>query len=98
MDNPDQLRKVPFPRAFWRPHLLLGGERELVIMTGMLSGGLPITSQNIPSLVIGLVMWFISIFFIRQMAKADPRMSLKYRRQLKYQAYYPAHSRQARKE
>jgi hypothetical protein len=40
------LRHTAFHRALHRPNLFLGGERELVMTTALLAGGLAIAAQN----------------------------------------------------
>ena len=86
------LRYTPFYRALHRPNLFLGGERELVMSTGVLCASLIISSQNWPATIVGLTIWFVSLGVFRMMAKIDPYMVRVYLRHLKYQNYYPARS------
>ena len=87
------LNKAPFHRVLHRPHLFMGGERELTLFAALLAGGLAITGQNLVALGIGALLWFGCIGVFRQMAKADPQMSLVYRRYIRFRGYYPARSR-----
>ena len=87
------LRRTPLHRALHRPNLILGGERELVLTTGLVAGGLAAASVNLVAAVVGAGIWFGCIGLLRLMAKADPQMSRVYRRQLRYRPYYPARSR-----
>jgi type IV secretion system protein TrbD len=87
------LRKTAFHRALHRSNLILGGERELVMFTALLTGGLVLTAQNLITTVLGVTVWFVCIAFLRMMAKADPYMSHVYIRSLKFQVYYPGRSR-----
>lgn len=87
------LRRSPFHRVLYRPNLILGGERELVMFTALLTGGLAASAQNLVATLISLLVWFICIGFLRLMAKADPYMSRIYVRQLKYGEYHPARSK-----
>jgi type IV secretion system protein TrbD len=82
------LRYTPFYRALHRPNLFLGGERELVMCTGILCAGLVISSQNWPATIIGLSIWCASLGIFRMMAKIDPHLVTVYLRHLKYQDYY----------
>jgi type IV secretion system protein TrbD len=91
------LRQSPIHRSGIRPHLLLGGDRELVLFSGLLAGALTVTSFQWVAIVAGVVIWIASLFLLRQMAKADPRMRDVYMRQLLYRRYYPARSRPYRK-
>lgn len=82
------LRYTPFYRALHRPNLFLGGERELVMSTGILCGGLAVSSQNWPATIVGASIWCLSIGVFRLMAKIDPYLVRVYLRHLKYQDYY----------
>lgn len=87
------LRETKTHRALHRPQMIWGGERELMLSVMVVAGGLIVAAMNIVATVIGLIIWAVSIFALRQMAKADPVMSKVYLRQLKYRSFYPAFSR-----
>jgi type IV secretion system protein TrbD len=87
------LRRVSFYRVLHRPALLLGGEREPVLMTLIIAGGLALSGMNLVSFAVGGGLWFLAIGAFRWMAKADPQMTKVYVRQLRYRGYYPARSR-----
>lgn len=93
-----ELRRVPIHRALNRPNLLLGAERELLLTTGLISFTLIVAAQTVVACVLGFALWFVSIGFLRMMAKADPLMSAVYMRHVQYRSYYPTHSRPFRKE
>ncbi len=93
----EQLRKTKVHRALHRPQLMLGGERELVLFSALIAGGIAITALNIPAFVAGAAIWGLCIYGLRRMAKADPIMSKIYVRQRKYSDYYAAFSRPWRK-
>lgn len=92
------LRRTAIRRALHRPNLILGGEREPVLVAAILCGGVAVSALNVVAAFIGLTVWLIAIGFLRMMAKADPQMSKVYLRQLRYPAYLPARSRPFRKE
>jgi type IV secretion system protein TrbD len=92
------LRRLPFHRVLHRPALFLGGEREVALMTLIITGGLAVSGMNFVSFAVGGVLWFCSIPLFRWMAKSDPQMTKVYIRQLKYRGYYPARSRPYRTE
>ncbi|MFM2287726.1 MAG: hypothetical protein RL684_869 [Pseudomonadota bacterium] len=92
MDATKSLRRTILHRSLHRPNLLIGGERELVMFSMLISGGLIVSALNLPALVVGLVIWIVMVALLRRMAKADPYMSTVYRRQLAYAPYYPARS------
>lgn len=89
-------RKIPIPQSLHRPSLLLGGERELVLITGLLSAVLIFITLSLPAIVMGLALWLMVIALLRRMAKADPILSKVYKRHIKYRGYYPAKSRPQR--
>lgn len=87
------LRRTVLPRALHRPNLVMGGERELVLTTGLLAAGLVVEAMNLVALAVGGAVWFVCVALLRRMAKGDPQMSRVYLRQLRYRAFYPARSR-----
>ena len=86
-------RQTPFHRALHRPQQILGGERELMLFSLLIAGGLIVSAMNWVATGLGLVIWFICAQGLRRMAKADPAMSKVYVRQLKYGHYYGPFSR-----
>ncbi len=93
----ETLRKTKVHRALHRPQLILGGERELVLFSGLVAGGIAVAALNIPAAVIGGIIWALCLYGLRRMAKADPILSKIFARQRKYADYYPAFSRPWRK-
>ena len=67
-----------------RPVLLMGCERKLLILTGMLSVVVVFAMASILGLVISLVLFFLGLSSFRKLAKADPFMSDIFIRQLQY--------------
>lgn len=88
-----ELRRTPIPRALHRPNLLLGGEREPVMVCALAARGLALTGQNIVAVGVALAVWLVAIGFLRRMAKADPQLTRAYLRQLAFRPAYPARSR-----
>lgn len=86
------LRRVPFLRVLWRPQLFAGGERGLMLFVTGVAIILPVYGMNILSVVIGVGLWCLAIPCLRWVAKMDPQFTDVYRRQLKYQRFYPARS------
>lgn len=92
-DGPEELRRTPFYRALHRPQQIMGGERELMLFSMLITGGLIVSAMNWLATVIGIVIWLVASQFLRQMAKADPTMSKVYLRQLRFLGYYAPRSR-----
>ena len=86
------LYSTPIRRSLVRPLLLLGGDRELVLLSGRLSGALIFTSMTWFSAAYGLLLWFGGLAILRGMAKADPLMRNVYLRHRLYRKYYPPRS------
>jgi type IV secretion system protein TrbD len=86
------LRSIPIRRCGNRPSLFMGGDRELVMFSGLLSAILIFAAQDWLAAFAGLIMWFLSLKGLRLMAKSDPYMRAIYLRQRRYQAYYSARS------
>jgi type IV secretion system protein VirB3 len=90
------LRRLPIYRSLSRPQLLLGAERELVLVLGMLAAILVFAAQTLVAVLAGSALWLAGVCLLRRMAKADPFMSRVYLRHIRYRAYYPARSRATR--
>ena len=93
-----ELRLTPIGRALHRPNLVLGGEREPVLVAAILCAGVAVSALNFVAIGIGIAVWLTAALFLRMMAKSDPYMSKVYLRQLRYPAYLPARSRPFRKD
>ena len=87
------LAAKPIPRVLSRHNLLMGGERELVLVSALLCAGVAVSSMTIVAALACGSLWLLSLAVFRWMAKADPQLSRVYQRHLKYRGYYPAFSR-----
>jgi len=84
-------RTIPIHRSLNRPHLLLGAERGLVLLCGMVTALLIFVGGIKPlSLLLGIGFWGVSFWAVVQMAKADTQMSKVYQRHVRYRSYYIA--------
>jgi type IV secretory pathway TrbD component len=81
------LRTIPIRQAGNRSNLFLGGDRELVMFSGLLAFALIFSAQELRASIIGLVLWFGALFACRLMAKSDPRLRPVYLRHRKYKHY-----------
>lgn len=91
--QPETRRNTPFHRALHRPQQIMGGERELMLFSMLVAGGLIVSAMNLVAAAIGLLLWLVCVQGLRRMAKADPNMSKVYVRQLRYGNYYGPFSR-----
>lgn len=86
------LRRLTVRKAGMRPALFLGGDRELVMVTGLMSTVMILIAQDIIAALLGIALWFCAVFVFRKMAVHDPLLRKKYIRHLRYRKYYPARS------
>jgi type IV secretory pathway TrbD component len=89
----EQRRVTAFHRALHRPQQIMGGERELMLFSMVIAGGMIVSALNLTASLMGFTIWIVCVYGLRKMAKADPIMSKVYIRQLKYGHYYAPFSR-----
>ena len=87
------LRQTPLYRALHRPQLLMGGDRKLMIVTLALTALLVVVSANKVTIILGILIFLISVYALRKAAKADPFMWPVYLRHSRYKGYYAPFSR-----
>src|SRR5215469_14223957 len=90
MQHLDKPREIPIHQSGNRPHLILGGDRELVLFAGLTSACLAFTLASLIGILLGLVLWFTSVAVLSRMGKADPMLRHVYVRHLRYRAFYLA--------
>lgn len=86
------LRTIPIRRVGSRHNLFMGGDRELVMFSGLLAFALVFSAQEVRASVIGVALWSGALFVARLMAKSDPQLRHVYMRHRRYTKYYPARS------
>lgn len=86
------LRTIPIRRSGNRPNLFMGGDRELVMFSGLLAFALIFSAFELKATIFGVILWVFALFALRLMAKNDPQLRLVYLRHRKYKGYYPARS------
>jgi type IV secretion system protein VirB3 len=89
MDKP---REVVIHQSANRPHLLLGGDRELVLFAALLSAMLIFALVTWWAVATGVLLWFLSVAVLSRMGKADPLLRHVYLRHLRYRPFYAAKS------
>lgn len=75
-------------RALSRPNLLMGADRELVLITGLATVILIFVVLTVYSALFGVAVWIVVIGILRMMAKADPLMRQVYVRHISYNPFY----------
>lgn len=86
------LRTIPIRRAGNRDNLFLGGDRELVMCTGLCAFTLVVAAQHALATVTGVLLWCAALHVLRLMAKSDPKLRHVYLRHRLYAPYYAARS------
>lgn len=92
MDAP---RSIPIHQSLHRPELVLGGEREPVMLSALLSfitGIVGAVSFTWVTVLCAVTFWLLTVWMFRRMAKADPLMTMIWRRHIGYGHHYPARS------
>lgn len=84
------LQRNRIHRALSRPNLLMGADRELVLITGLASVILIFVVLRIYSALFGVTVWIVIVGALRMMAKSDPLMRRVYIRHISYKHYYRA--------
>ena len=82
------LERTRIHRALSRPNLLLGADRELVLVTGLAAAILIFVVLTWTSAIVGFLLWTIVLGILRMMAKADPAMRRVYMRHVGYRQHY----------
>lgn len=77
-------------RALSRPNLLMGADRELVLITGLAAVILIFVVLTVYSVLFGIAVWITIVGALRMMAKSDPLMRKVYARHISYRPYYKA--------
>lgn len=85
----EELERVPVHQALTRSNLFLGGDRELVMFSGLIAGTMIFYALEWKSAVVGMALWCFSLFVLRLMAKHDPKMRQTYMRHRQYRPWYP---------
>lgn len=92
MDSADKPREIVIHQSANRPNLLIGGDRELVLVTMMIAAGLAFSLATIWGIGLAVLFWIASIAALQRMGKADPLLRHIYLRHIRYLSFYPAKS------
>src|SRR5215467_311859 len=87
MDKP---REIVIHQSANRPHLLLGGDRELVLFTALMCAMLIFALVTWWGIAAGIGLWITAVAVLSRMGRSDPMLRQVYLRHVKYRAFYPA--------
>ena len=85
-------REVMIHQSANRPQLVLGGDREMVLLSALMAAMLIFALVTWWGVVAGLLLWVSAVAVFSRMGKADPMLRQVYIRHVKYRAFYPAKS------
>jgi type IV secretion system protein TrbD len=85
-------RKVDVHLALTRPLLLMGCEREPLLISATLAATLVFVLGKIVFALVGVAFWVLAVAVLQRMAKADYAMSKVYLRHVRYGTFYAAQS------
>ena len=92
MDTTDKPREILIHQSVTRPNLILGGDRELVLVMVMITGGLAFSLASWWGIGLAVSLWVGSMWALQRMGKADPLLRPVYLRHIQYVEFYPAKS------
>ncbi|MBB3917704.1 conjugal transfer protein TrbD [Rhizobium fabae] len=84
------LQRNRIHRALSRSNLLMGADRELVLLTGLAAVILIFVVLTVYSALFGVAVWVVIVGLLRMMAKSDPFMRQVYIKHISYKPYYKA--------
>lgn len=96
-DRASNLQRNRIHRALSRPNLMMGADRELVLLTGLAAIILIFVVLTVYSTLFGIAIWIVVVAALRMMAQADPMMRRIYIRHISYRPTYRATSTPWRK-
>ncbi|AZO07781.1 conjugal transfer protein TrbD [Mesorhizobium sp. M3A.F.Ca.ET.080.04.2.1] len=79
-------------RALSRPNLLMGADRELVLLTGLTAVILIFVVLTWYAALFGIATWLVAVAALRMMARSDPLMRRVYLRHISFRPCYRATS------
>ncbi|MFH0754237.1 MAG: conjugal transfer protein TrbD [Candidatus Omnitrophota bacterium] len=89
----DLKRSTPVFQSLTRPILILGGERENIIIIVFIAGAVWFSGKDWIALGIAAVVWVIGVFISRVAAKQDPYQTKVFLKSTRYESFYPARER-----
>jgi type IV secretion system protein VirB3 len=92
MPESDRPREVVIHQSANRPNLILGGDRELVLIAILTAVSLAFSLASWWGLRLSVAFWLGAVAVLQRMAKADPMLRQIYMRHIRYRPFYPAKS------
>ena len=83
-------RKIDVHLALTRPLLLMGCEREPLLISATIAVTLVFVLGKIAFALAGLAFWILAVAVLQRMAKADHQLMKVYVRHARQRSFYPA--------
>ena len=88
----DRPREIIIHPSLNRPNQLLGRDRELVLLTILISVSLAFSLATLWGVLLAIGFWVGAIAILQRMGKADPMLRQVYTRHIRYGLFYSAKS------
>ena len=88
----DQPVFTPMRPSLNRPQLLMGGDRELVLLSGLVLALMAVSVMSFLSFLIAGISFMAIVAVLARMGKEDPLLRKVYARHLAYMDFYAAKS------
>lgn len=82
--------ETPIHESLNRPILMMGGERNLVLMLAILAGMFIFSLAKLWAAAIGITLWVTGQWALSRAAAYDPQLSKTGTRLMKYRRFYTA--------
>ena len=92
MDSADRPREIIIHQSTNRPNQLMGGDRELVLVSLLTSVALAFSLASWWGLGVSVAWYVGAMAVLKRMGKADPLLRQVYMRHIRYRPFYPAKS------
>lgn len=83
-------RQAPVRKSLNRQATLLGVERIPAAFLILVCSVLIFSGMTLVTVTLGIIIFFVGMYSLRQMAIAHPQMTKVFPRNIKYRSFYPA--------
>lgn len=88
----DTPREITIHQSANRPNQILGADRELVLVTILITVSLTFSLGTWWGFGLAVAFWIAAVGVLQRMGKADPLLRQVYLRHIRYRPFYPAKS------
>lgn len=84
--------RAPIRKSLHRQAMVLGGDRELVLFSGLAAFLTGMGGFSLSSALCGVLFWMAALFWLRKWGQEDPLMRHVWLRHIRQQDFYAARS------